>query len=128
MVNQVRVFEPFCFLCVSVCLVCACVRLRKSCVCVSKIFVFVFVFRACRVKNEPTTTTLTFDDFDDFDKFDKGEKKAQKYKKRTKKRYQVSYLGIFFFKKLGALVYVQRIIHTERSVVQEGLGRNERFS
>ena len=101
---------------------------KNLCVRVSKIFVFVFVFRACRVKNEPTTTTLTFDDFDDFDKFDKGEKKAQKYKKRTKKRYQVSYLGIFFFKKLGALVYVQRIIHTERSEVQEGLGRNERFS
>ena len=35
MVNQVRVFEPFCFLCVSVSVlscVCACVRLRKSCV------------------------------------------------------------------------------------------------
>ena len=85
MVNQVRVLEPFCFLCVSVCLVCAfeevlCVRVSK---------IFVFVFRACRVKNEPTTTTLTFDDFDDFDKFDKGEKKAQKYKKRTKKRYLI---------------------------------------
>ena len=107
---------------------CVCAFEEVLCARVSKIFVFVFVFRACRVKNEPTTTTLTFDDFDDFDKFDKGEKKAQKYKKRTKKRYQVSYLGIFFFKKLGALVYVQRIIHTERSVVQEGLGRNERFS
>ena len=60
MVNQVRVFEPFCFLCVSVCLVCACVSFEEVlCVRVSKIFVFVFVFRACRVKNEPTTTTLT---------------------------------------------------------------------
>jgi len=78
------------------------------------------------VKNEPTTTTLTFDDFDDFDKFDKGEKKSAKIQKENKE--EVSYLGIFFFKKLGALVYVQRIIHTERSVVQEGLGRNERFS
>ena len=128
MVNQVRVFEPFCFLCVSVCLVCACVSFEEVlCVRVSKIFVFVFVFRACRVKNEPTTTTLTFDDFDDFDKFDKGEKKAQKIIQKENKE-EVSYLGIFFFKKLGALVYVQRIIHTERSVVQEGLGRNERFS
>ena len=62
-----------------------------------------------------------------FDKFDKGEKKAQKIIQKENKE-EVSYLGIFFFKKLGALVYVQRIIHTERSVVQEGLGRNERFS
>lgn len=105
---------------------CVCAFEEVLCVRVSKIFVFVFVFRACRVKNEPTTTTLTFDDFDDFDKFDKGEKKSAKIQKENKE--EVSYLGIFFFKKLGALVYVQRIIHTERSVVQEGLGRNERFS
>ena len=40
MVNQVRVFEPFCFLCVSVCLVCACVSFEEVlCVRVSKIFV-----------------------------------------------------------------------------------------
>ena len=44
MVNQVRVFEPFCFLCVSVCLVCACVRLRKSCVRVCQKFSFSFSF------------------------------------------------------------------------------------
>ena len=95
------------------------------CACVKN---FRFRFRFSCVPCEKRTDDDDFDDFDDFDKFDKGEKKAQKYKKRTKKRYQVSYLGIFFFKKLGALVYVQRIIHTERSVVQEGLGRNERFS
>ena len=83
---------------------------------VSKIFVFVFVFRACRVKNEPTTTLTSLT----------KEKKSAKIQKENKE--EVSYLGIFFFKKLGALVYVQRIIHTERSVVQEGLGRNERFS
>ena len=85
------------------------------CARVSKIFVFVFVFRCAGVKNEPTTT-LTFD-------------KAQKYKKKeNKEEPRFLNLGIFFFKKLGALVYVQRIIYTERIVVQEGLGRNERFS
>ena len=84
------------------------------CACV-KNFRFRFRFSMCRVKNEPTTT-LTFD-------------KAQKYKKkRTKEEPRFLNLGIFFFKKLGALVYVQRIIYTERIVVQEGLDRNERFS
>ncbi len=48
MVNQVRVFEPFCFLCVSVSVLsCVCVCAFEEVVCarVSKIFVFVFVFR-----------------------------------------------------------------------------------
>ena len=87
------------------------------CACVKN---FRFRFRFSCVPCEKRT------DDDDFDKFDKGEKKSAKIQKENKE--EVSYLGIFFFKKLGALVYVQRIIHTERSVVQEGLGRNERFS
>ena len=73
MVNQVRVFEPFCFLCVSVSVLsCVCVCAFEEVVCV-KNFRFRFRFSVCRVKNEPTTT-LTFD-------------KAQKYKKRTKKNH-----------------------------------------
>ena len=75
MVNQVRVFKPFCFLCVSVSVLsCVCVCAFEEVVCVRvKNFRFRFRFSVCRVKNEPTTT-LTFD-------------KAQKYKKRTKKNH-----------------------------------------
>ena len=76
MVNQVRVFEPFCFLCVSVSVLsCVCVCAFEEVVCVRvKNFRFRFRFSVCRVKNEPTTTLMTFD-------------KAQKYKKRTKKNH-----------------------------------------
>ena len=105
MVNQVRVFEPVCFLCVSVC--------ARVCVCPK--FSFSFFVCACEKRTD-----------DDFDDFDKRRKKSAKIQKENKQE-RFSNLGIFF-KKLGALVYVQRIIYTEHIVVQEGLDRNERFS